>query len=245
MRVLCKSLNLCCRITWLSLFGTVLSAVLPVVAHAQTDSKATALFQYASLSGIDKTITATRVPVTTAGRTTYKDVTLQFDVDADGNLTLSVGYPTIVSSPEVQVSSFRAGTYAGPKNIANGKAIVTVGGPGVSGGGGSSWSLLASGDADKCTYPGSATWYVGPLENSPQAARLKKAGITSTAWSYGVSGVGPSYSCLSDRDAYHNWENGSLIGVSQSGNTLTVASFTYWGTDKSAPVDQITYVLTQ
>ena len=68
-----------------------------------------------------------------------------------------------------------------------------------------------------CTYPSSATWYVGPIANSPLAARLKAAGITSTAWSYGVTG---------GEACYNNWPDNTLIGLSQTGNKLTIVSFT-------------------
>jgi hypothetical protein len=188
------------------------------------------------------------------GKILLRDISIQFEADSNGNVTISDGYPRVLGSPELPMLQFQAGKYVGPRNVANGKAVIRVGGPSPSPGGGTTWSLLASDDADNCTYPSSATWYVGPLENSPQAPRLKRAGITSTAWSYGVSGVGPRSSCLPS--GYFNWDNGSLIGVSQSGNTLTIATFTYsfspvTGTDgqrtndRNAPVDQITYILTQ
>lgn len=237
----------------LAVLSAVVIALLPLGAAAQSVGSPSAYFHHSTLTGSGATITAARVPVSTpGGKIVFRDVTLQLEADADGNLMLASGFPVVVQAPELPVLQFQAGKYLGPRNIANGKAVIRVGGPSASPGGGSVWSLLSSDDADRCTYPGSATWYVGPLENSPQAARLKRAGITSTAWSYGVSGVGPGSSCLTF--AYTNWDNGSLIGVSQSGNTLTIASFTntlsrVTGTDgvliydRSAPVDQVTYIL--
>jgi hypothetical protein len=68
-------------------------------------------------------------------------------------------------------------------------------------------------------------------------------GITSTAWSYGVSGGGIASSCGGSQ--FFGWGNGTLIGVAQTGNTITFASFTNNSFDKEAPVDQITYTLTQ
>jgi len=209
-----------------------------------------------TIFGFEDTIRAIRVPLRTPdGKTLYRDITLRFSMGTDGTLTIAEGYPAIVPSPTPMVSTFQSGKYIGPRNIANGKATIRVDGPGITTGGGSTWSLVSVDDADKCTYPGSATWYVGPLESGPQASRLKVAGITSTAWSYGVSGVGPASSCFRSFTGHEDrWENGSLIGVSQSGNTITIASFT----DKSrsskvvegrliydypAPVDQITYIL--
>ena len=202
------------------------------------------MFQYASLTGSGNTITISRVPVTnSSGQVTYQDITLQFDNDGNGNLTLTAGYPNMAPSPNLLVSSFQAGKYAGPRNVANGKAGITVNGPGVVSGGSTAWSTASNSDADACTYPVSATWYVGPIENNPLAARLKKVGITSTAWSYGISGGGIAFSC--GGGAFFNWGNGSIIGVSQTGNTITFASFTNNSFDSASPVDQITYTISQ
>lgn len=138
----------------------------------------------------------------------------------------------------------------GPGSVLNGKTPALVSGPGALDGGASSWSFVSAAGADACTYPNSATWYVGPIASNPVVARLTKVGISSAAWSYGVSG-GPTYytRCLSGAyfSQYH-WGPGTLIGVSQTGNAITIASFTDTsvdsrGVDKSAPVDQITYRL--
>jgi hypothetical protein len=71
---------------------------------------------------------------------------------------------------------------------------------------------------------------VGPIANNPLAAQLKVAGATSTAWSYGTS-----------TSSYRSWTIGTLIGVSQIGNTLTIVAFSNTGT--GVPFDQITYTL--
>jgi hypothetical protein len=73
------------------------------------------------------------------------------------------------------------------------------------------------------------------------AARLRKVNITSTAWTFGISGGGIAFSC--GGSPFFNWGNGSIIGVSQTGNTITIASFTNNGFDSASPVDQITYTL--
>jgi hypothetical protein len=201
-------------------------------------------FQYAALTGSGNTITLTRVPVTTSsGQIVYQDITLQFDNDSSGNLTLTNGFPMFALSPSLQVSSFQTGNYAGPGSVANGNAVITVNGPGVVSGGSTAWSSISAGNADPCTFPVSATWYVGPVSNNPMAARLTKAGITSTAWSYGISGNGIAFSCGGSL-SFH-WSNGSIIGVSQTGNSITFASFTNNGFDQASPVDQITYSLSQ
>jgi hypothetical protein len=179
--------------------------------------------------------------VTSSGQTVYQDITLQFDNDGNGNLSLSSGYPAFTLSPNLLVSSFQPGKYVGPGNVLNGKATITVSGPGIVSGGSTAWSSATTAEADACTVPVSATWYVGPIDNNPMAARLKKAGITSTAWSYGISGNGIAFSCGGSL-SFH-WGNGSIIGISQNGSTITFASFTNNSFDQASPVDQITFTL--
>ena len=147
-------------------------------------------------------------------------------------ITYTLGTATAPST--APVTSFQAGTYRSPSTILSGQGIITLAGPG-SAGGGIQWSLAAASGAASCTYPSTATWFVGPIASNPLvAARLAKAGITSTAWSYGVGNGG---SC-------GVWGTNDLLGFSQIGNTLTIARFTSSsGVDQAVPVDQITYTL--
>ena len=185
-------------------------------------------------TGSGNTITAVRVPIVTSTGTIYKNITLLFNVDSSGNLTLASGYPKFVVSAPSITSSFKAGPYVGPTTLCS-NMIINIAGPGVAPGGATEWTLAAGSGAGSCTYPDSATWYVGSLATSPLAARLKAAGITSTAWSYGVGGT--PYG--------GNWGQNSLLGFSQIGRTLTIMSFTSYGKDYSEPVAQITYTLSQ
>ncbi|HLJ51197.1 MAG TPA: hypothetical protein VKU01_34550 [Bryobacteraceae bacterium] len=220
----------------------VLVAVLPVlsvVSFAQSPTPPFALFERSALTGSGNTVTATQVPVVIApGVTIYVNLTMKFNVDSNGNLTLAAGFPQVVPAPTLIASGFRAGNYAGPSNILSGKALVTVAGPGVTDGGATVWTLTSAAGADICTFPGTATWYVGPMANNPLAARISRVGLTSTAYSYGTA----SSRCNSDNGA---WVQNTLIGVSQVGNTITFVSFTSFGTDSSTPQDQITFTLTQ
>jgi hypothetical protein len=214
----------------------VFSAV-AFVARAQTQQ---AFFERSTLTGSGNTIAATNVPVVISGVTVYVNVTMQFNVDHNGNLTLSSGYPQVVAAPNLLSSTFMAGTYVGSSSTSSpGIAVVTVSGPGVTDGGATEWSLnLTTDNGDGCSRPNpkSATWYVGPIANNPVAARLTKAGVTSTAWSYGVAS-GPSCVLI-------HWPAGALIGVSQTGSAITIASFTDANAgDQKAPIDQLTYTL--
>lgn len=233
------------RISRLSAVAVCITACAGL-AYAQTEDAASpdatpppppyALFQNSTLTGSGNAITAVWVPVVTSSGTTYKNVTLLFNVDSLGNLTVASGYPHVVPVTPIVASKFKAGKYAGPSTIYSGEMLITVSGPGVTSGGATEWSLSATSGASGCTYPDSATWYVGPLANSPLLARLKKAGITSTAWSYGIGGA----ECNIGGDWYHN----SLLGFSQIGNKLTIVSFTNASGDQPQPVDTIVYTVT-
>lgn len=193
-----------------------------------------ALFQYSTLTGSGNTITATQVPlVTSTGTIVYDNITLQFNVSSSGMPSLAAGFPKVVPSVIPVTSGFRAGRYVGPSSILGGNAIITVSGPAVAPGGATEWSLATAAGASSSTYPGTGEWYVGSLANNPVATRIKAAGITSTALSYGIA----------SSSACGYWCTNDLIGVSQIGNTITFYNFTTGGRDQDLPVDQITYTL--
>jgi hypothetical protein len=150
-------------------------------------------------------------------------------------ITYILGTATAPSA--TPVSTFQAGTYRSPSTILSGQATITLTGPGNAGSGNLQWTLANAPGANNCTYPNTATWFVGPIASNPLvAARLSKAGITSTAWSYGV---GNGNACGGF------WGGNDLLGFSQIGNTLSIARFTSGGNDFAAPVDEITYTLVQ
>lgn len=234
-----RNLNLKRRAAWVAPFLMILVAGV-IAVRAQSTAAPYAEFQYSTLTGSGNTITATQVPVVTStGVTVYENLSLQFNVDANGNLSIATGYPQIVPAPALLASGFLAGTYIGPPTVNSGGMIISVAGPGVTSGGATEWTLSSASGANACTFPYSATWYVGPISSSPLAARLKSNGITSTAWSYGI---GTASQCSGANNA---WYLNPLIGVSQVGNTITFASFTFQNSDYSTPQAQITYTLKQ
>jgi len=199
-----------------------------------------AQFQYATITGTNNVLNVTMLPVVTPKGTVYKNFTLQVSANAEGQITVESA--TAVPAPTTVVTAFKTGVYLGPSSINKGQNQITISGPGVVPGGTTVWSLTSSSDPNVCTYPASATWYVGSPTSlgNPLYARLKKAGITSTAYSYGSAGNLSNSSC-NPNDA---WSGGSLIGVSQTGNSITIASFTTLGfADQNSPKDQITYTL--
>jgi hypothetical protein len=208
-----------------------------VAAHAQTPPYAE--FQYSTLTASGNTITGTMLPVVTTNGTSYVNVVMQFDVAADGTLTIAPGYPQIAPSPRPSTRNFLAGNYVGPSADAN--YDITVFGPGVTAGGATEWSLATSTGATCYTTPTTATWYVfsGPMAQNPLAGYLKKAGITEAtygAYSWGITGdqCAPTV----------NWATENLIGLSQTNGALTILNFTYNGVYQSQPADQITYMKT-
>lgn len=215
------------------------------IASAQSPTPPYALFQNAVITASGNTINATRIPVITqSGVPVYVNMSLQFNVDPNGNLSISNGYPQYTASPMLLTSQFKAGTYVGPSTLLGGKAIIVVSGPGVASGGATQWTISAGSGADACTVPLSATWYDGPISSNPNGARVSKAGITSTDLSYGI-GAGVAPSCESTVGyKYSDWVSGGLIGLSQVGNTLTIESFSAGGSvDYSTPQDQIVFTL--
>jgi hypothetical protein len=186
--------------------------------------------------GAGNTITASQVPVVTAaGVTVYVNLTLQLSPDATGNFTMAAGSPQTTLAPVLISSSFRAGTYVSGPTTLSGMGLITVTGPGVADGGGTVWNANAATGANPYTVPINASWYSGAIANSPYAARLKAAGLTSMLYSYGV--IGPQNG--------GSWNNNDLIGVSQIGNTLTFCNFSGGGKDQTMPVTQILYTLKQ
>src|ERR1700743_2689755 len=100
-----------------------------------------ALLQYSTLTGSGNTITATQVPLVIAnGVTVYVNLTLQFAVDSNGNVTLVPGYPQEIPAPTIISNDFKAGTYVGPSTILSGGMIVAAAGPGATGGGATGWA---------------------------------------------------------------------------------------------------------
>lgn len=200
-----------------------------------------AQFQYGILTATTNTINATLVPITTtSGALIYEDLTIPFSVSEDsaGKIQVVAGTITAVPSPMPETGAFLAGNYVGP---GGGTAqLLTLSGPGATSNGATMWSSTTTAGATGCTYPYSSSFYVGPLQDNPLYSRLQTAGITSTAYSYGIEG---QQMCSTGNPWF---DSGSILGFSQTGDLLTIVSFTYEGEDdQSTPGDQITYMLIQ
>ncbi len=191
----------------------------------------TTFFEKSTIVGAGETITLSRVPVrNSAGAIKYYDATIEFSVDAAGKLT-QTALPTFTLSPSLIISNFKAGTYTSPAS-----GPIAVAGPGVGGPAGqAAWTV--QGTSSSCTAPPAATWYTGSIATNPLKARLQQAGITQTQYSYGIVGNGPPI-------CNYWFQPGNLIGAQQVGNTLTLVSFTWNGSqDYATPQAQITFTL--
>lgn len=215
-----------------------LATILTIFAFATLAASAQAppyaLFQDSTLSSTTNTINVTQLPVVLTTGTVYYNLVVSFDVSATGGLTVVSIQQT--AAPQTKDDGFEAGNYA---ETTTGSPYVTVSGPGVASNGSTVWTLSEYNQL-YCSNPNMATWYdVGSnIKNSPIYSRLKAAGITSTEfYQYGVNG---SNGC----DTSDAWLSGGLLGFSQAGGTLAIASFSDNGKDQSTPVTTTTYFLT-
>lgn len=169
------------------------------------------------------------------GKFIYKDVVIELKADGNGNLTYVPSTPQQKLSPSLISNRFVAGTYVYPGNIKYG--YVLSGPSGVPGSSATKFEVNKSPSLnDACGVP--AIFYVGALSANPNYARIKAAGITSTEYSYGI--IGGSSACSINGGSFRT---GALVGFSQSGNLITIASFTKYGTEKdqNTPIFFITY----
>lgn len=207
----------------ISFSAVVLSlAVTCWVGHARAQTVVSA--QTSSISAAGSTVTALRVPVQVgSGAPKYFDVTITLTPHLSGSTPTSItAAATSVASQLIRSNGFIAGNY-----IAADGSKYTLGGPGAGSGGATTWSLQENPAQGTCYLVG-ATWDTDISSNNPEYPRLKKDGITTNAYSFGVSG---SNACA--------FLNGSLIGAVQSGRTLTVSLFTVSGVDYTTPQDSI------
>jgi hypothetical protein len=182
--------------------------------------------QSATISGAGNALTLGRVPVKDAnGKITYKDISMLFTVDNAGNVTLDPQSVSITSSPPLNAGTFKPGHYRGYKacNEADCKGDFTVGTGGGNGGriSGSIQRInifQGAGSAD-ISDVFNASWTSGPINGHPDEAKLKAAGITSTAYSWGVMGTAGAFTKGS------GWRAGDIIGAIQTGNQLTLVNF--------------------
>lgn len=190
--------------------------------------------QDADIHGQDGRLTIERLPIRIGDRTEYRDIVIDFVADANGDVRLSsqlrkqvdAQKPVSKPTPPPVAQNYKPGIYRAPDG-----SLYNLIARGVPLGGGSlpAYSLTqTSGD-----WPlTGATWFDGPIDASKFRKRLRNAGIASQALSYGTS----------DGGAGQGWEEGSLIGATQKGDTLTIYGFKRGCcTDNNEPLRKMTF----
>jgi hypothetical protein len=197
-------------LAWGVLIGLSLGAN---IASAATPR---ASFGAALVTGADNRISVSRVPVLdSVGKVYYKDLTINFQVDSTGNLTL--GTATIYASPSLVTSGFQAGNYKdtlGNTYQLTGPSVI----PGTTR---TVWSLAFTAGTYVTQF--SMSWVTGAIAGHPNESSLKSRNITSTAYSWGI--VGNSTGQKSGFPFY-NWGNYAyVVGAAQAGNQLVLHLF--------------------
>ncbi len=205
--------------------------LLPALAQA-----AEPRLQDATISGNGNTITINNMPVRTSHGTIYRDVTIEIRVDENGVVSFAPGArPTDVPKPIVQapalppkIQQFREGTYAAEDGtlmrLTFGTTLLDST---------PLWTFTQFGGQPGPI--GEATWFEGPIQGSPHAAAIRRAGITSMLYSYGVTTSGEG-----------SFAPHSIIGATQTGNELTIVSFRHGccGNGKSPTgIESYTYTI--
>lgn len=183
-----------------------------VAIAAQTP---TAYFGSATVNTSNNRIQATGVPVQDAnGAIVYKNIALDFQVDAAGNVSLVADSPTITTTPRLVTSGFKAGNYKDALGT-----VYTVSGPSaIPGSTRSSWSLVANGSTQF-----SASWITGKISGHPNQDSLTVRNITSTAFTWGTVGVN-GFQFVSGA-VFNSWAPSAVVGVTQAGNQLVLHLF--------------------
>lgn len=215
--------------------SAVAALVVPTLGATRTATAATptSSLEYSAIVGEGTTISITRLPIRkSTGATIYKDVTVEFTVEADGTLTLDS--LTQDPSPALKAAKFQPGKYFVQQGA---KVVIGTLAGGTPGSGGSTlWTL---------TLPSSPSQSVAPLQSSWQtgspppdlATRITNAGLTiDPAESYGTAAQGTW-----NTPFYGN----PLIAAEQVAGTLRIVSYSYCCNSTATNTPQGSVVLTR
>ena len=202
--------------------GVGLSALIAAATPAGAATP-TPLFQYGTIYGSYGTITIQRLPVVLPnGGYAYKDVTIRLQSNNSGVLAFTASPLTQAPSPTPTTGNLRSGEYYTDADPTRGFQMK---GPSASGQGYDVWTLSVDNTFNVSPYEVPAVIYTGNLANTDIEARLKKAGITGTEYSYGETLAGSSDG------------SGRIIGLQVLGSQMRVSIFTDGGgADHSTPV---------
>jgi hypothetical protein len=197
---------------------TVLVGVISIYSPSTLAVDPKIFLESSVIKGAGGIVEIRRVPVQdSVGAIKYLDISLSFDVNNSGEISLSPGSPQITPSPKLKVGEFKQGVYVGTiKSV-----LYDVGSPGVAPGGRAAGSInfrsgTGVGSTEFCHL--NISWITGPIQGHPNEAALTAAGITSTALSWGTAGV-------VEKRCYPGWESGNIVGAIQTGDQLSIHNF--------------------
>lgn len=218
-------------------FGALSWVLLPVAGFAQAaagygaaatpnvSAASTAMYsELGNVTGIGNSVLMTRVPVkSSTGVVSYHDITIQFDISANGTPSLTSGYPQFVLSPPLIINNFLAGNYLdsfGNKYL--------VAGPGVLSGGRTKWTLNWVPPVGK-TGALDLTWATGPITGSPFQGTLNYWSITNPAYSRSVVGTSTGGTGGYPNPPFNAYYSNRAFGAWQTGNQLEIHNFASGG----------------
>jgi hypothetical protein len=205
-----------------ALVGMGIFAIGAIPRSQAAVAQVTVSAQGGSVSAAGGTIVIAHVPVQVGSAApSFFDVTITLTGTSVGGTPSGVKVTgKSVASQLINTDEFQQGTY---KDAAGNTYSVT--GPGIGPDGATAWSLtfLSQGPNFPCTLQ-SISWYTDTGPNNPEAGRVQAAGITTTAYSFGLSGG-------SNCDA-NPFSNGALIGVAHTGSGISLTSFSSFTTNK-------------
>ncbi len=185
----------------------------------------TVYLDYGNVVTAGSLLHATRVPIlTSTGVVIYKDVTIQFLTNGAGTLTFtSIQQPSLPIAPNLS-----QGIYYLPGFPTFGLQVTGPGPGGI-------WTIAAAPKYNPaCGGPMTVSAYTTA---NPNYARLQRAGIKPDPNTlYGVIGAPTASGSYCPFQDSYVWTQGSLVGVQQSGSSISIESYSYDGSsDRATP----------
>jgi hypothetical protein len=193
-----------------------------VVANAQLPEDYHLHFDTAHIIGTNNSIIVHRVPVTNTvtDETKLKDVTIDFAIGADGEVTIT-GSTSSDSGPlPNSASNFLPGEYEGG-DCNTCRYIVSVGGSTPDG-------RVSGSIKNTDGRQFSATWITGPIEGNQLVGSSPIASELTPGQTYGVVGIGD----------VNGFCRGGIIAVSQIASSLVITAYhtSFSGCPTQSPV---------
>ncbi len=200
---------------------TTLLVVLASSAAVAADFR----FDDAEVVGSGRQITVSRLPVVSGATIVYKDVTIQFGLDAKGALRVVPGYPKTTDSAPLLTGALTPGRYR--VHGLSPELVVKLIGPSTGAGNRAMWSLTGETVAQQMNF------YVGPIAGHPLQKRIQRAGIVYSGQAFGNTSRNTSL------DGWY-FDERQLVAIQPLGHAISLMSYSYKGADATYPLRTIT-----